>query len=363
VNNSKYYVSFIDDFSRYVWIYFLKNKSNVESIFLQFQKHVENMLNSKIKAVQSDWGGEYQRLHNYFQASGISHHISCPHTHQQNGLAERKHRHIVETGLALLAQAQMPLRFWDDAFNTATFLINRMPSRTIDNDTPLHKLFGTQPNYTSLRVFGCACWPNLRAYNDKKLSFKTKRCTFLGYSASHKGYKCFDHTTDRVYISISEPAADPAPESAEPAHGPTPEPAIDSADLSSGHTCSNAANNPGASVHSAGTSDGAASSIQIPEEEGGSDTVIAEPVSEVNRQEVGTRQHPMTTRLRNNIVQPKEFKDGTVRYSQNARGFSCSVSDRKMTASISTLSEPKSFEEAVSNPGWKKLWMMSMQHF
>jgi transposase InsO family protein len=143
VNNSKYYVSFIDDFSRYVWIYFLKNKSDVESIFLQFQKHVENMLNSKIKAVQSDWGGEYQRLHNYFQASGISHHISCPHTHQQNGLAERKHRHIVETGLALLAQAQMPLRFWDDAFNTATFLINRMPSRTIDNDTPLHKLFGT----------------------------------------------------------------------------------------------------------------------------------------------------------------------------------------------------------------------------
>jgi hypothetical protein len=252
-------------------------------------------------------GGEYQRLHNYFQASGISHHISCPHTHQQNGLAERKHRHIVETGLALLAQAQMPLRFWDDAFNTATFLINRMPSRTIDNDTPLHKLFGTQPNYTSLRVFGCACWPNLRAYNDKKLSFKTKRCTFLGYSASHKGYKCFDHTTGRVYISrdvifdenifpfseishncsthtpknshhptilpnlakytenflmqFSEPAAVPAPESAEPIHVPTPEPAnAINTDLSPGHTCSNASNNPGASVHSAGASDGAASS-------------------------------------------------------------------------------------------------------
>jgi histone deacetylase 1/2 len=76
-NNSKYYVSFIDDFSRYVWIYFLKCKSDVEAVFLQFQKHAEHMLNTKIRSVQSDWGGEYHRLHKYFQATGIDHHISC----------------------------------------------------------------------------------------------------------------------------------------------------------------------------------------------------------------------------------------------------------------------------------------------
>jgi hypothetical protein len=99
------------------------------------------MLNTKIKAVQSDWGGEYQRLHNHFLAYGISHHISCPHAHQQNGLAERKHRHLVETGLSPLAQSQLPIRFWDKAFNTTGYLINRVPSKTISNDTPLHKLF------------------------------------------------------------------------------------------------------------------------------------------------------------------------------------------------------------------------------
>lgn len=201
VNNSKYYVSFIDDFSRYVWIYFLKNKADVEKVFMQFQQHAERMLNTKIRAVQSDWGGEYQRLHRYFQATGISHRISCPHTHQQNGLAERKHRHLVETGLALLAQAHLPLRFWDEAFNTACYLINRMPSKTINHDTPIHKLFGTNPDYTQLRVFGCACWPNLRPYNTKKLNFRTKQCTFIGYSSAHKGYKCFDQSTGRVYIS------------------------------------------------------------------------------------------------------------------------------------------------------------------
>jgi histone deacetylase 1/2 len=200
-NNSKYYVSFIDDFSRYVWVYFLKCKSEVEAVFLPFQKHVEHMLDAKIRSVQSDWGGEYHRLHRYFQNTGIQHHISCPHTHQQNGLAERKHRHIVETGLTLLAQANMPLRFWDEAFNTACYLINRMPSRTIQNDTPIHKLLKTQPNYSMLKVFGCACWPNLRAYNDRKLNFRTKQCVFLGYSSSHKGYKCLDRSTGRIYLS------------------------------------------------------------------------------------------------------------------------------------------------------------------
>jgi hypothetical protein len=132
------------------------------------------MLNTKIKAIQSDWGGEYQRLHKYFQSTGINHRVTCPHTHQQNGLVERKHRHIVETGLTLLAQAQLPLRFWDEAFSTTSFLINRMPSKTINHDTPLYKLFGTNPDYSKLRVFGCACWPNLRPYNQNKLSFRSK---------------------------------------------------------------------------------------------------------------------------------------------------------------------------------------------
>lgn len=70
-------------------------------------------------------GGEYQKMHNsFFRSLGILHRVSCPHTHQQNGSAERKHCHIVETGLALLAHASVPLKFWDDAFLCATYLIN-----------------------------------------------------------------------------------------------------------------------------------------------------------------------------------------------------------------------------------------------
>jgi histone deacetylase 1/2 len=69
----------------------------------------------------------------------------------------------------------MPLEFWDEAFLTATYLINMLPSKVIHNDTPVHRLFGTQPDYQSLRVFGCACWPNLRPYNQRKLAFRSKR--------------------------------------------------------------------------------------------------------------------------------------------------------------------------------------------
>jgi hypothetical protein len=151
--------------------------------------------------MQTDWGGEYQRLNIFFNKIGITPHVSCPHTHQQNCLVERKHRHIVEVGLSLLAQASVPLKFWDEAFLTATYLINHIPSRVLDFSTPLHQLFQEQPNYSFLRVFGCACWPNVRPYNKHKIEFQSKQCVFIGYCNLHKGYKCLDISIGRVYIS------------------------------------------------------------------------------------------------------------------------------------------------------------------
>jgi histone deacetylase 1/2 len=136
----KYYVSFIDDYSRFCWIYLLKHKSDVEQVFYAFQAHVERLLDAKIKVVQSDWGGEYHRLHSYFQRTGIVHRVSCSHTSQQNGIAERKHRHLVETGLDLLAHSSTPLRFWDEAYLTACYLINRMPTSVLQNETPIFRL-------------------------------------------------------------------------------------------------------------------------------------------------------------------------------------------------------------------------------
>jgi histone deacetylase 1/2 len=89
--------------------------------------------------------------------SRYTNHVSCPLAHHQNGSAERKHRHIVEVGLSLLANSSMPLKYSDDAFLTATFLINHLPSKILQFDTPTQKLLGITPNYESLHFFGCAC--------------------------------------------------------------------------------------------------------------------------------------------------------------------------------------------------------------
>jgi hypothetical protein len=89
-------VSFIDNFNKFTWIYLLCRKSEVFQFFKEFQCLVERIFNWKIIMVQTYWGGEYERLNSFFRTIGISHHVSCPYAHQQNGVAERKHRHIVE---------------------------------------------------------------------------------------------------------------------------------------------------------------------------------------------------------------------------------------------------------------------------
>jgi hypothetical protein len=201
VGRFSYYVSFIDDHTKYTWIYLLRQKLNVFVVFRDFQALVERKFNKKILSMQTDWGGEYERLNSFFQRIGIAHRVSCPHDHQQNGAAERKHRHIVEVGLTLLANASMLLKFWDEAFLTAVHLINLLPSKVVDYKTPTELLLHETPDYSSLRVFGCACWPNLRPFNSRKLAFRSMRCAFLGYSSLHKGFKCLDINTGRVYIS------------------------------------------------------------------------------------------------------------------------------------------------------------------
>jgi histone deacetylase 1/2 len=102
----RYFVIFVDAYTKYVWYYPLVAKSDVYSVFHQFQTLVERQFSLKIKSVQTDWGSEYRKLSTFFQTVGIHHHLICPHTHEQNGTVERRYRHIVETGLTLLGNAK-----------------------------------------------------------------------------------------------------------------------------------------------------------------------------------------------------------------------------------------------------------------
>lgn len=198
---ANYYIHFVDAFSRYTWIFPMKFKSEVSTIFLHFKNKVETFFERKIKSFHSDGGSEFKALSSIFSSSGITHRQSCPYTHEQNGSAERKHRHIVETGLTLLANASVPLSYWFDAFESATFLINHLPSKVIGFVSPWHKLFDSPPDYKFLKVFGCACYPHLRPYNRNKLQYRSAKCVFLGYSGRHRGYKCLHLESRRIYIA------------------------------------------------------------------------------------------------------------------------------------------------------------------
>jgi hypothetical protein len=95
----------------------------------------------------------------------------------------------------------MPLKFWDEAYLTVVCLINCLPSHVINKETPMERLFHPKPDYSYLKTFGCACWPNLHHYNTHKLYFRSTRCVFLGYNQQHKGYKCLEPSSGWVYIS------------------------------------------------------------------------------------------------------------------------------------------------------------------
>lgn len=200
-NGNCYYVIFVDTYSKFTWIFPLKFKYDALATFVIFKKLVENQLDTSIKLVQTDWGGEFRSFTNSLRDNGIIHRLICLHAHPQNGTVERKHHHIVEMERTLLAQASMPLKFWEDAFVTSVFLINRLPSiASKDDTTPLQKLFSTIPDYSFLKVFGCLCYPLLRPFNKHKLYFWSNECVFLGYSPQHRGYKCL-HPNGRIYVS------------------------------------------------------------------------------------------------------------------------------------------------------------------
>lgn len=126
-------------------------------------------------------------------------HVSCPNTPEQNGIIERKHRRIVETGLTMLFYAKFPLFLWVEVFLTAVYLINRFTSSMLKMQTPFFKLFGQHSDYNSLNIFSCRCFSYLNGKN--KFSPKTYPCVFIGYSSLHKGYRCYHPASRKNYVS------------------------------------------------------------------------------------------------------------------------------------------------------------------
>jgi hypothetical protein len=187
----KYYLVILDDFSHFLWTFPLRLKSDTFTTLTHFFAWVSTQFHRPVRALQCDNGREFDNhaSRSFFLTHGVQLRLSCPYTFAQNGWAKRMIRTTTNMIRCLLFQVSLPASYWVEALHTVTHLLNRLPSKEVSHPTPYFALFG------------CACYPNTSATAPHKLSPRSTRCLFLGYSSDHKGYRCLDLASHRIIIS------------------------------------------------------------------------------------------------------------------------------------------------------------------
>jgi hypothetical protein len=203
VSSYKYYLIILDDCSHFLWTFPLHLKSETFSTLANFFSYVKTQFGCTIQSVQCDNGREFDNssTHTFFLTHGVVLQMSCPYMSSQNGKAERMIHSINNIICSLLFQASLAPSFWVKGLHTATYLLNQIPTKTLAFGTSHFTLFGSHPTYTHLRVFGCACYPNMSATAPHKLAPQSSLYVFFGYSSNHKGYRCLELSTNRVLTS------------------------------------------------------------------------------------------------------------------------------------------------------------------
>ena len=194
-------MSFVDDFSRRVWVYVMKHKDEVLEIFLKWKKLVEARTGRKIKVLRSDNGTEFKNdpFLQVCQREGIQRHFTVRETPQQNGVAKRMNRTLLERVRCMLSNAGLGKVFWAEAITYVCHLINMLPSTAIEGKSPLEVWSGKPvSDYDTLRVFGCPAYYHVR---ESKLDPRAKKSIFMGLQSGVKGYKVWDPEARKIILS------------------------------------------------------------------------------------------------------------------------------------------------------------------
>jgi transposase InsO family protein len=205
MSNSKkrYSLCFIDDFSRKAWIYFLSEKSEAFNMFKCFKKLVENETGLSIKCLRTNRGGEfnYKDFNEFCKQHGIKRQLTAAYTPQQNGVAERKNRTVMNLVRSMLSEKKMPKNFWPEAVNWAIYVLNRSPTLTVKDVTPQEAWSGVKPTAEHFRVFGCISYAHIPDARRTKLTSKSLLCVLLGVSEESKAYRLYDSTSKKIVVS------------------------------------------------------------------------------------------------------------------------------------------------------------------
>lgn len=206
-SGEKYFITFIDDYSRYGYTYLLHDKAESVNVLKLFIDEVERQLEKKVKVVRSDRGGEFYGrftesgqcpgpFAKLLESKGICAQYTMPGTPQQNGVAERRNRTLMEMVRSMLSNCKLPMSLWIYALKTATYILNRVPSKAVPI-TPFELFKGRKPSLRHLRVWGCPAEVKLYNPHEKKLDSRTVSGYFIGYPEKSKGFVfyCPSHST------------------------------------------------------------------------------------------------------------------------------------------------------------------------
>lgn len=154
---NRYFILLVDDYTRVMWVYVLKNKSDAFGVFKKLCAKVENEKGGKVRIFRTDRGWEFtsDEFKNYCEEQGITRHYTAPYMPQQNGMVERRNRIVVEMARSLLKQIKMPSIMWAEAVRHSVYILNRLPTRALTDQTPYEAWMESKQDVGHIRVFGC----------------------------------------------------------------------------------------------------------------------------------------------------------------------------------------------------------------
>ena len=170
------------------------------SKFCEWKNEVEKSLERQVKIFRSDNGDEFisNEFKEYLKKEGIKQEFTIPKCPEQNGMAERLNRTLVEIIRSMLVDSQLPKSFWAEALVAAAYLRNRSPTMTVETKIPFEALYGEKPKVGHMRVFGCTAYSLIPKDKRQKLDAKMRNCIFLGYPNNKKGYRLYNQSNLKV---------------------------------------------------------------------------------------------------------------------------------------------------------------------
>ncbi|KAJ9538735.1 hypothetical protein OSB04_031468 [Centaurea solstitialis] len=194
IAGKKYTLVIVDEFSRYTWVFFLRSKSDAPEEIILFVRKMERLNNLTVRSIRSDHGTEFKNstLETFFDQKGISQNFSSVRTPQQNGVAERRNRTLIEAARSMLSEANLATQFWAEAVNTACYTQNRYLIVKRFRRTPYELFRNRKPSIEHLHIFGCVCYILNNKDNLGKFDSKSDDGIFLGYSSISKTYRVFN---------------------------------------------------------------------------------------------------------------------------------------------------------------------------